>query len=107
MSDNLKVIPRVARILHADADLYARKAADYAPGADPFENFARAASFATRTGGKEITREDVCRVLIGVKVSRLETLGDRPPSNEGVLDTIRDARIYLAILEGMLTEPPA
>lgn len=108
----------VPELLRGDADTYEAKAEDYAPDPnDPFENFTFAGQFAGRlvdgaaltTTSPEWRRRIVaCCVLIGVKISRLMTLGlFRTAKNEGVLDTIRDLRVYLAILEAMLREPCA
>ena len=93
----------VPELLRADAELYERKAADYASSANPWENFRSAARFAGRLAGKELDERDACALLIGVKISRLETLGRREPANEGVADTLRDLRVYAAILESMLS----
>ena len=104
---------KVSEILRGDADTYEAKASDYAPDPnDPFENFSFAGRFAgrlvdgvfqTTTSRDRLDQVYACCVLIGVKVSRLMTLGlFRPAKNEGVLDTIRDLRVYLAILEAML-----
>ena len=103
----------VPELLRGDADTYEAKAKDYAPDPnDPFENFSFAGRFAERLvdgvlqttmSRDRLNRVCACCVLIGVKVSRLMTLGlFRPAKNEGVLDTIRDLRVYLAILEAML-----
>lgn len=103
----------VPELLRGDADTYEAKAKDYAPDPnDPFENFSFAGRFAERlvdgalqtTASRDrLNQVYACCVLIGVKVSRLMTLGlFRPAKNEGVLDTIRDLRVYLAILEAML-----
>lgn len=103
----------VPELLRSDADTYEAKAKDYAPDPnDPFENFSFAGRFAERLvdgvlqttmSRDKLNQVCACCVLIGVKVSRLMTLGlFRPAKNEGVLDTIRDLRVYLAILEAML-----
>lgn len=94
----------VPGILRADAELYERKTADYAPNADPFENFRFAATFAARVcrGLPETDPRRAAAVLVGVKMSRLMTVGlAGAAQNEGVLDTIRDARVYLGILEAL------
>ena len=95
----------VPELLRADADVYERKAADYAPNADPWENFRFAATFAARVcaGLPEDDPRRACALLIGVKLSRLQTLGlCRPAANEGVRDTLSDLRVYLAILTAMM-----
>lgn len=92
----------VPETLRADADLYERKARDYAPGGDLFENFRFSSTFAARVcrGLSETDPRRATAVLCGVKISRMQTLGlAGSASNEGVLDTIRDLRVYLAILE--------
>lgn len=104
---------KVPEILRGDADTYEAKASDYAPDPnDPFENFSFAGRFADRLTRDQFavtlrpaTRQQVaaCCVLVGVKISRLMTLGlFGAAKNESVLDTIRDLRVYLAILEAML-----
>lgn len=94
----------VPNILRADADLYERKAADYAPGGDPFENFRFAATFASRVcrGLPETDPRRAAALLMGVKISRMMTLGIAGrASNEGFLDTARDLRVYTGIFEGL------
>ena len=109
---------KVSEILRGDADTYEAKASDYAPDpSDPFENFTFSGWFADRLTRDQFavtlwptTRRQVaaCCVLIGVKISRLMTLGlFGAAKNESVLDTIRDLRVYLAILEAMLRGPCA
>lgn len=97
---------RVAEILHADADLYERKAADYSP--DParrFENFEEAARFASGVTGKALEPVDVAIVLMGVKLARLRSLGVAGVArNEAVVDTLRDLRVYAAIVEAMILQ---
>jgi len=92
----------VPDLLRADAEVYERKAADYAPGSDPHENFRFASQFAARLC-ESLGEDDVRRataVLIGVKISRLQTLGlGRKARNEGIIDTLSDLRVYLGILE--------
>jgi len=92
----------VPEILRNDAGTYERKAADYAPGTDPYENFQFSAEFAHRLceGLPTDDRRRATATLIGVKISRLQTLGlARAANNEGILDTIGDLRVYLGILE--------
>lgn len=94
----------VPGILRADAELYERKAADYANGGDPFENFRFAATFAARVcrGLPETDPRRAAATLIGVKISRMMTVGiGGRASNEAILDTIRDGRVYLGILEAL------
>jgi hypothetical protein len=94
----------VSDTLRADAALYEKKARDYANGDDPFENFRFAANFTARVC-REMTDHDPRRAtvaLCGVKISRMQTLGfSGDAANEGILDTIRDLRVYLAILEAL------
>lgn len=94
---------RVAEILQADAALYERKAKDYAPDPEkPYENFTSAAAFASRF--RPLRPVDVVLVMVGTKLSRLATVGLQPgaATNEPVIDTLRDLRVYLAILQAML-----
>ena len=97
----------VAKLLLSDATVYDRKAADYAPGADPWENFrfsARVAAAICR-GLPDDDPRRAAAVLIGVKVSRLMTVGlGRKASNETIIDTMRDLRVYVAILEAQHEE---
>lgn len=106
MTAGARIRPRVAELLEADAELYARKAADYAPDAgDPFENFRSSSSFASRVGGREVRPVDAALVLMGVKISRLQTVGASGKArNEGFRDTLRDLRVYAAIVEALLEE---
>ena len=95
----------VLEILRGDALTYARKAADYAPNADPNENFRTAATFAARVcrGFPETDPRRAVATLIGVKISRLMTLGlARDAQNESVKDSLADLRVYAAILEALL-----
>lgn len=92
----------VPAILRADADIYEKKAADYAPGEDPWENFRFAAAFAAKVcrGLPEADMRRATVLLIGVKISRLMTLGlAGDAKNESIIDTARDLRVYTAILE--------
>lgn len=92
----------VGELLTADAALYDKKAADYAPGSDPWENF-RFASHFMATVCRGLPEDDLRRatvLLIGVKISRLMTVGlGGTASNETIKDTLRDQRVYTAILE--------
>ena len=97
----------VAEIFRSDAAVYDRKAADYAPGGDPWENFNFAAAFASRVC-EGLAPDDLRRatvVLIGIKLSRLMTLGlVGPAKNEAITDTLKDLRVYAAILEAQHDE---
>jgi hypothetical protein len=93
--------PVALRLLEA-AETYTRKSADYAPDPlRPFENFGSAARFAARVC-LDLPADDRRRAtatLIGVKLSRLQTLGlAGKASNEAVEDTLGDLIVYLAIL---------
>lgn len=93
---------KVGDILTCDATVYDKKAADYAPGDDPWENFRTSAAFAAavcRDLPEDDPRRSTC-VLMGVKISRLMTLGlGGKATNEAIVDTLRDLRVYTAILE--------
>jgi len=93
----------VASALRRAADTYERKALDYAPNEDdPYENFKFAAKFAARVGSglPDWDQRRATLVLIGVKLSRMHTLGlCRDASNEAISDTIEDLMVYLAILK--------
>lgn len=96
----------VPEILKTDAETYARKAADYAPEVtDPWENFSFSSMFMARVGrGVEDGSPILATlVLIGVKISRMMTLGVMGKAkNEALKDTLQDLRVYLAILEAQL-----
>lgn len=98
--------PRVCELLKRDASIYRQKAMDYAPDpGGPWENFEYAARFVGGVTKKDVTREDIALALVGVKLSRLATVGlAREAKNEAVADTLGDLRVYLAILEAMLEE---
>jgi hypothetical protein len=107
MDSNAKraAVSNVLDLLRSDVLTYARKAADYAPGADPFENFRFAATFAARVcrGLPDTDPRRAAATLIGVKISRLMSLGIAGEAqNEGVRDTLADLRVYAAILEALL-----
>lgn len=94
----------VLDLLRSDVLTYARKAADYANGPDPFENFRFAAIFAARVcrGLPETDPRRAAATMVGVKMSRLMTVGlAGEATNEAAMDTLRDARVYLAIMEAM------
>ena len=93
---------RVAEILMDDGIVYSQKAADYAPDGDPWQNFCTSAAFAAAVcrGLPENDPRRSTAVLIGVKISRLMTLGlTKEAKNEAIKDTMRDLRVYVAILE--------
>lgn len=96
-------VPAVAKLLHGDAFTYTRKAADYAPDpADPWENFTFASAVAARIckGLADDDKRRATALLIGLKVSRLMTVGlAGKASNEAIDDTLGDLRVYAAILQ--------
>lgn len=96
-------VPAVAKLLHGDAFTYTRKAADYAPDpADPWENFTFASHVAARicNGLADDDKRRATALLIGLKVSRLMTVGlAGKASNEKIDDTLGDLRVYAAILQ--------
>lgn len=96
-------VPAVAKLLHGDAFTYTRKAADYAPDpTDPWENFTFAADVAARIcrGLPGDDKRRATALLIGLKVSRLMTVGlAGKASNEAITDTLGDLRVYAAILQ--------
>jgi len=93
----------VSSVLRSAADLYEKKRLDYAPDPnDPYENFRFAAGFAARVGSglPDWDQRRATLTLIGVKLSRMNTLGlCRDASNEAISDTIEDLMVYLAILK--------
>lgn len=100
---NRAAVRPVPALLRADADLYEKKAGDYAPKIeDPWENFKFAAHFAARVC-LDLAAHDPRRAtvtILGVKLSRLMTLGLAGAArNEAVEDTLKDLRVYAAILE--------
>jgi hypothetical protein len=95
-------VSAVARRLRETAETYQRKAADYAPDPGrPFENFEFSSKLAARIC-LDLPADDPRRstvALIGVKLSRLQTLGlTGKAANEAIEDTLGDLIVYLAIL---------
>jgi hypothetical protein len=91
----------VSSILSAAAAISEKKRADYA-GADPDENFTRAAKFAglVCSGLPELDRRRATAMLIGVKLARLANIGlGGQANNESVNDTLTDLINYVAILQ--------
>jgi hypothetical protein len=50
--------------------------------------------------------EQICLVMIGIKVARLSTLfdSDSAPNNESVLDSVKDLTSYGVLLDGILKD---
>jgi hypothetical protein len=92
----------VSFILKAAAALSDKKRQDYA-GADPDENFTRAAKFAGLIckGLPDLDRRRATAMLVGVKLARLANLGlaGSTPEHESVDDTLVDLINYTAILK--------
>lgn len=78
-----------------------QKNADYAEAANPYSNF----EFAAQTAG--VTVEQVFRVLIGVKLARLQVLraSGKAPNHESLADTEKDLAVYAALLASYNSEP--
>ncbi len=108
------------QLLEADADVFRRKQADYAPDGpapksftlrmDALENFRFSAWFASRVcrGLPEDDPRRAAAVLLGVKASRLMTVGlEGTASNEAIDDTESDFRNYSAILDALNREARA
>lgn len=98
------------KLLEDAAETYRRKAADYDPRND-FENFRFSAGWGAKVC-RGLTEDDPRRSVvnqIGIKMSRLATVGlSATAKNEGILDTIDDACVYLKILQSMqLAATPA
>lgn len=68
------------------------KNADYANDGDPLSNFTLAAAVAG------CSRDTVFRVLIGVKLARLdELLKGKTPKHESIDDSLLDLSVYAAL----------
>jgi hypothetical protein len=76
------------------------KNADYARDDDPLSNF----TFAAGVAGCEV--DTVFRVLIGVKLARLdELLKGKTPQHESVEDSLLDLSVYAALWASSRAEP--
>ncbi|MGE0450592.1 MAG: hypothetical protein AB7Q29_13550 [Vicinamibacterales bacterium] len=68
------------------------KNADYASDENPYSNF----ELAARVSGCSV--DTVFRVLIGVKLGRLdELLGGKDPKHESIQDSMLDLSVYAAL----------
>lgn len=80
-------------------EIVKKKNQDYAKGDDPFSNFRLS---------KLISIEPKRAILVRLtdKISRISNLLDKPPAvtEEGLLDTIRDAINYVAILSAFIKD---
>jgi hypothetical protein len=98
---------RVPMILAADIDLYRRKNEDYSPGDDPYANFRYASAFASAVC-RHLDLTDpawAAAIMVGIKSARLCSIGIGGDANfEAVKDTLRDLRVYAAILEDLTTK---
>ncbi len=94
-------------ILEDCKQVFIKKQADYSPGDSMWQNFTFSADFASRLCAG-LPADDMRRstaVLVGIKISRLMTLGlDKPAANEGIRDTISDLINYLSILQSQHDE---
>lgn len=94
----------VIEVLEKDITLYKSKGTDYAPN-DYLENFITSSNFASKVTNTPLDAITSLLILIGTKISRLETVGiKKEAKNESFSDTLRDLRVYLAILEVALKD---
>lgn len=86
--------PAFNALLDDMKELHDRKNEDYAGDGNPYSNF----EFAAQTAG--VTVEQVFRVLIGVKLARLNVLraSGKTPNHESIADTEKDLAVYAALL---------
>lgn len=74
------------------AEVHDAKNHDYAQDGDPLSNF----RFAAETAGADM--DTVFRVLIGVKLARLnELLKGKTPKHESIDDSLLDLSVYAAL----------
>jgi hypothetical protein len=85
--------PKFEALLDDMRALHARKNHDYAKDSNPYSNFEEAAA----TAGCSV--DTVFRVLIGIKIARLNELLDsgKPALNESVDDSRMDLTMYAAL----------
>ena len=84
--------PKFAGHLETMAAVHDAKNADYAQDGNPYSNFEMAASVA----GCSV--DTVFRVLIGVKLARLdELLKGKTPKHESIDDSVLDLSVYTAL----------
>lgn len=84
--------PKFTAHLERMAAVHDAKSDDYATTADPLSNFKLAAA----TAGTDT--DTVFRVLIGVKLARLnELLKGKTPKHESIDDSLLDLSVYAAL----------
>lgn len=85
--------PAFNALLDEMKEIHERKNSDYAQDGSPYSNF----EFAAQTAG--VTVDQVFRVLIGVKLARLNVLtaSGKEPNNESIQDTRKDLAVYAAL----------
>jgi hypothetical protein len=85
--------PKFHNLLTKMAETHDRKNHDYAHDGNPYSNFEEAAV----TAGVDV--DTVFRVLMGIKLSRLNALtrGGKIPNNESIQDTRQDLAVYAAL----------
>lgn len=86
--NNPKFTDHLARM----AEVHDRKNHDYAQDGDPLSNF----RFSAAVAGTDM--DTVFRVLIGVKIARLnELLKGKTPHHESIDDSLLDLSVYAAL----------
>jgi hypothetical protein len=84
--------PKFDAHLETMRSLHDAKNADYADDGNPYSNF----EFAAKVGGCSV--DTVFRVLIGVKLARLdELLKGKSPKHESLDDSVLDLSVYTAL----------
>ena len=94
--------PKFEALLARMLRVHNAKNHDYTHGGNPYSNFEEAA----QTAGCDV--EMVFRVLIGVKMSRLNALlkEDKAPNHESIQDTREDLAIYSALFASYYAHDP-
>lgn len=92
-------IPQVEELLNEIIRTLQTKGEDYA-GEDVLSVFKKVGYMTN------LKPEQICLVMIGIKVARLSTLfdSDSAPNNESVLDSVKDLTSYGVLLDGILKD---
>lgn len=85
--------PKFNRLLEEMGNLHNKKNFDYSRSDDPYSNFKEAA----KAAGCDV--DTVFRVLIGIKIARLNELlsSGKTPNNESIQDSRMDLTMYCAL----------
>lgn len=95
--------PAFNQLLDDMKALHESKNSDYAVDGSPYSNF----EFAAQAAG--VTVEQVFRVMIGIKLARLQALrgAGKAPNHESLADTERDLAVYAALMASYSRPNPA